>query len=232
MPTPEEDVTRAECEEWARGLHYPLTHESLSGLRERVCANPEAWWAVLKDLIVAAPDETWVHNLAFAPLRATLECGDDQIVEQVISLAKTNTKIASALADGAPLNRDLDLISLLGRDYVAQTYFRRAVSKDPFDFWAWMLVQELLEADPQAAWMMILELIDKAPNDEILAYVAAGPLEDFIKLHAADYIDRIEESARTNATMKRALRGVWLTHLSAELLDRIEAAAGVPLDRS
>jgi hypothetical protein len=95
-----------------------------------------------------------------------------------------------------------------------------------------MLVQELLEADPQAAWMMILELIDKAPNDEILAYVAAGPLEDFIKLHAADYIDRIEESARTNATMKRALRGVWLTHLSAELLDRIEAAAGVPLDRS
>jgi hypothetical protein len=231
MSTPEEDVIRAECEEWARGLHYPLTHERRSGLHERVCANPDGWWAVLKDLIVAAPDENSVHNLAFAPLRATLECGDGQIVEQAVSLAKTNIKMASALADGAPLNRDLDLISLLGRDYVAQVYFRRAVSKDPFDFWAWMLVNELLEADPPAAWTIILELIDKAPDDDILGYVAAGPLEDFIKLHAADYIDRIEACARTDARMKKALSGVWLSNLSADLLDRIEAAAGVPLDR-
>jgi hypothetical protein len=77
--------------------------------------------------------------------------------------------------------------------------------------------------------MMILELIDRAPDDEILGYVAAGPLEDFIKLHAADYIDWIEASARTDARMKKALSGVWLTHLSADLLDRIEAAAGMPL---
>jgi|ERR1700682_643434 len=230
MTTAEEDVIRAECEEWAQGLHYPLTHDVRTALRERVCANPEAWWGILKELILEAPNEDSVHNLSFAPLRTTLECGDDRMLEQAILLAKTNPKMASALVDGAPLNRDLDLIGLLGRDYVAQTYFRRGISRDPFDFWAWMLVHELLEPDPEAAWAMILELIDRAPDDEALLYVAAGPLEDFIMFHAAVYIERIEGLARTNPRLKRALSGVWLEPLRPDLFDRIEAAAGVPLD--
>src|SRR5690349_611433 len=37
------------------------------------------------------------------------------------------------------------------------------------------------DADQEAAWPMLLALIERAPDDESLAFVAAGPLEDMIR---------------------------------------------------
>jgi len=229
MTTAEEDVIRAECEEWASGMHYPLTDETQKALRERVCANPEAWWRILQRLIVEAPDEDYVWKLSFAPLRMTLECGDDALFGEAVMLAKSNTRMASALIDGFPGNKDENLINLLGRDYVGRTYLRGRT--DPFGFWAWLLVEQLVRADSEAAWTMILDLIERAPDDETLGYVAAGPLEDFIMFNASEFIDRVEAAAAIHIRFKEALAGVWINRLPPDLFDRVEAAAGVALDR-
>ena len=50
--------------------------------------------------------------------------------------------------------------------------------------------------EPERAWPVILALIEAAPNEEALAFVAAGPLEDLIQSHGDDFADRIIERAR------------------------------------
>jgi hypothetical protein len=46
---------------------------------------------------------------------------------------------------------------------------------------AWEQVNDLLRRDPEAGWTLTLELIAAAPDDNTLAKVAAGPLEDLLK---------------------------------------------------
>lgn len=67
MTTPEEDVIRAECEEWAGGLLYMDSNERRDGLRDRICADPDTWWHILQELIAQAPDDQVIQRLAYAP---------------------------------------------------------------------------------------------------------------------------------------------------------------------
>ena len=72
-------------------------------------------------------------------------------------------------------------------------------------------LDELVSDEPERAWPVICEIVRRvAPADEdILSYVAAGPLEDLLVRHANTFIDRIEELARRDAHFRRALSGVW-----------------------
>jgi hypothetical protein len=63
--------------------------------------------------------------------------------------------------------------------------------------------------EPERAWPVILALIEAAPNEEALAFVAAGPLEDLIQSHGNDFADRIIERARRDPRFRSALRDVW-----------------------
>lgn len=65
------------------------------------------------------------------------------------------------------------------------------------------------EADQEAAWPMLLALIERAPDDESLAFVAAGPLEDMILKRHDRFGDRILGEARRNPRFRHALGGVW-----------------------
>jgi hypothetical protein len=62
---------------------------------------------------------------------------------------------------------------------------------------------------PEEAWVMILRLVELSPDDRVLANIAAGPLEDLLGLHPYVFIDRIEQLARSDATFRRCLSGVW-----------------------
>ena len=64
-------------------------------------------------------------------------------------------------------------------------------------------------ADQEAAWAMLLALIDRAPDEESLAYVAAGPLEDMIRKRHDQFGDRILGEARRSPRFRYALTGVW-----------------------
>jgi hypothetical protein len=54
----------------------------------------------------------------------------------------------------------------------------------------------------------VIALVDRS-SEEVLNYVAAGPLEDVLRQHGAAVIDRIIERADRDLKWRRALEGVW-----------------------
>jgi hypothetical protein len=230
MTTAEEDVIRAECEEWAGGSLYMDSDERREGLRGRICANPDAWWRILQELIAEAPDDQVIQRLAYAPLRMTLECGGERLLREAVSIARTSPRMASAVK-GWPSRPTNDLYPLFGRDFVADTLIRHYVRPTGFDFWAWEVARDLIQDDPPEAWLLVLELVDRADDEGALHVVAAGELEEFMLAHASEFIGRIEEEARSNSRLRAALSHVYVWALPPELFGRIEAAAGVPLER-
>ena len=62
---------------------------------------------------------------------------------------------------------------------------------------AWVEVDELIRRDSEAGWALTLELVVAAPDDRILADVAAGPLEDLLKREPERFIDRVEIQVAT-----------------------------------
>ena len=70
-------------------------------------------------------------------------------------------------------------------------------------------LQELVWNDPERAWPVICEVIRRASADDVLACVAAGPLEDLLVHHPHAFIDRVESLATEDAHFRRAVSGVW-----------------------
>jgi hypothetical protein len=69
--------------------------------------------------------------------------------------------------------------------------------------------------------LVVLELIERAEDEAVLAFIAAGPLENLIAAHGAVLIERIESRA-ANKTFRRALSGVWGEgRISPDVLSRV-----------
>jgi len=77
-------------------------------------------------------------------------------------------------------------------------------------FWAWEKVHDYVDEEPEIGFMIILKLIEEAGEDKILANIAAGTLEDFVKKHHMEYFDKIENELRRNPKFRRCMTGVWL----------------------
>jgi len=59
------------------------------------------------------------------------------------------------------------------------------------------------------AWPVILQILRMRPSDLVISVLAAGPLEDTIGLWGPEFIERIEQEARSNADFRNLLDGVW-----------------------
>jgi hypothetical protein len=82
---------------------------------------------------------------------------------------------------------------------------------DAEDFDASEQLDSLVTNEPERAWLLICEIIRRfsAEDEDLLAYVAAGPLEDLLARHPHAFIDRIERLATSDAHFRRAVSGVW-----------------------
>ncbi len=85
---------------------------------------------------------------------------------------------------------------------------------------------------PEDAWPLVLALIERAPDDEALAYVAAGPLEDLVRHYPQTFADRLVENTRRDPRFRAALAGVWglgdlPEPLRGQLLTLLAPATGV-----
>lgn len=79
------------------------------------------------------------------------------------------------------------------------------------------------------AWPVIVALVEGAPDDEAVAFVAAGPLENLIRDHGPRFLDRLEAQARTSAHFRDALSGVWgWEDMPPELPERLFPLLGWP----
>lgn len=116
-----------------------------------------------------------------------------------------------------------------GLDQLIESYFadekilaanRRSglVSKEPlpgydgrlFD-WLTMMLNYGPPDGPEEAWPVILQLISRAPDEQALAFVGSGALEDLVRKSSVAFHDRLFEVARTSPRFRRALSHVWPT---------------------
>jgi uncharacterized protein DUF6869 len=98
-------------------------------------------------------------------------------------------------------------------------------------FEAWTAVDRVVATDSESGWQLVLKLIEAAPDDKVLAAIAAGPLEDLIFEWSPLLIDRIETHARRDPKFRRCLTGVWLSvELSPEISNRIEKYTSTVVD--
>ena len=88
---------------------------------------------------------------------------------------------------------------------------------------AWVRLDNLVRDEPEAAWPVVLELVRRARQDDVLAYIAAGPLEDLLCRHPHAFIDRVEALGRRDPHFRRALSGVWgFSTMPADVWNRLE----------
>jgi hypothetical protein len=97
------------------------------------------------------------------------------------------------------------------------------------DGWAAELYNESEFLQDEAFRRTFLALLpDNAPND-VLGWVGAGPLEDFVS-DDADRLAWVEAQAARSERFRRALANVWIrSWASDETVRRIERAAGATL---
>ncbi len=77
-------------------------------------------------------------------------------------------------------------------------------------FWAFDAMSSLVREEPEQAWLILLRMLESASDDRV-GNLAAGPLEDLLHGYGAQFIDRIAAEARTNAKLRLALQGVWIS---------------------
>jgi hypothetical protein len=92
-------------------------------------------------------------------------------------------------------------------------------------FWSWEKLTEMCDSAPETAWNVIQEIIALDHSDQILASVGAGPFEDLMGSHGAQFIDRVEKCARTHAAFQRMLGIVWKNAIPDDVWSRIQAIA-------
>jgi len=111
--------------------------------------------------------------------------------------------------------------SSMNLDALADTYLRHQKEKRPEDSWAFDRVLEIVRDKPDVALELTLLLLKKAGDDgAVLAYVAAGPLEDLLNLHGLQVIERFEQESKTDLRLQLALSGVWGINSGHPLFER------------
>ena len=77
------------------------------------------------------------------------------------------------------------------------------------------------------AWALILELLAAVPEDTV-SYVGSGPLEDFVRRHAVEFISKLEAELPRNPRLQSAALEMYLTRgdLPSSIEARLAAALG------
>lgn len=99
-------------------------------------------------------------------------------------------------------------MSSLDLSVIADVYMRHHKLRRDEDFWAWEQVHELRGLELR--WEMIQLLLTRADTKKDLAYVAAGPLEDWLFAHGHEALDIFETAAKKDVRLQLALSYVYM----------------------
>lgn len=97
----------------------------------------------------------------------------------------------------------------LNHQELAQAYLKQYRIGSEDDFWAFESVVEACN-DLDFGVKLTLSLIVQSENEMELAYIAAGPLEDLLKLHGNKAIPEFEKASEYSEKVRIALSGVWI----------------------
>ena len=82
--------------------------------------------------------------------------------------------------------------------------------------------------DPDLALDIVSELVGAAPDDESLAYIAAGPLQSIVVDVGPKLIDRIERLAGKSPRFRQALAAVSLVSADPDMAGRVKNVRAEP----
>ena len=92
-------------------------------------------------------------------------------------------------------------------------------------FWAWQQLTDMCQKDPESAWNVIREIIVTDQSDRNLANIGAGPFEDLMGSHGAQFIDRVERCVKSDRAFRRMLGIVWKNRIADDVWARIQKIA-------
>jgi len=96
--------------------------------------------------------------------------------------------------------------------------------EDEANSWAFFEVLDwALEGEGEKLWPFILKVYKHDLPENVMAVLAAGPLEDLLAKRGEDYIDRVEELARKDPKFSYLLGGVWRNSMTDEVWERVKA---------
>lgn len=95
------------------------------------------------------------------------------------------------------------------RERLARTYVRHARTGRDSREWAVDRLWDLVALEPEEAWPVTRAIVAATTDERALSNVGAGPLETLVRNHGAQFIDRIEMAARSDAKFRFALSCVW-----------------------
>lgn len=75
--------------------------------------------------------------------------------------------------------------------------------------WADDRMRDLVMVQPEEAWPLIRAIVAAVDDERTLCGIGAGVLENLVRDHGAQFIDRIESAARGDAKFRVALSCVW-----------------------
>jgi hypothetical protein len=79
-----------------------------------------------------------------------------------------------------------------------------------------------IEGTGDQLWQFVLETYKRDLPDQVIAVLAAGPLEDLLAKRGPNFIDRVEELARKDPKFNHLLGGVWRNTMSEEVWERVQ----------
>ena len=78
------------------------------------------------------------------------------------------------------------------------------------NWWAYERLGTLCTDHPDDAWLVLAHLAAICDSDDLAEDLGAGPLEDFVRLHAPAFLPVIVDLAERSATFRKALGFVRL----------------------
>jgi hypothetical protein len=77
---------------------------------------------------------------------------------------------------------------------------------------------------PEIVWQGIFKVLERDLDEEQKENLVVGPLEELLYLHGEQFIDRVEDAAKSNPQFNHMLGGVWRAEMPLEIWNRVQQA--------
>lgn len=114
-------------------------------------------------------------------------------------------------------------VDKIAQNWIKWSQFENRSPEYERHFWSSMLLIDMVRDDPEQAWIIIDTIRHATDNNETLALLAAGHLEDLIANHGEKFIERFEELAKRDQDFRQMLGGVWQNETPNDIWERIKA---------
>lgn len=102
---------------------------------------------------------------------------------------------------------DKDIENLI-KNYTQNFYSSEKEQNNGVASRAWEL-DDIVSKNPEAGLKILIRLINSTEDNEFLAFIAAGPLENMIRNNFQQIIEKLEDEAKKSSKFRKCLTGVW-----------------------